>query len=124
MPLSLTWSLRGTIACGVLMLLGCVVIGDGALSVRGTIADPDGRRFASCRVSILLEGYGLFDTRDVAEAEFLVTFVVEPKRRRYRFSVGCRDALTVFESAVVEGGDLATSHNPIDLGRIVLARIP
>lgn len=124
MPLDLTWPLRGTIACGAVMLLGCVVIGDGALRVRGTVADPDGRKFASCRVSIHSEDHGLFDERDVAEAEFLVTFVVEPMRRRYRFSVGCRDALTVFDSGVVEGGDLATYYTPIDLGRIVLARIP
>lgn len=106
-----------------LSLTACLAAGDSALQVQGDIVDQTGLGHVGCALSMSQEGYGVVDTADV-KSRFLVTFVIEPRLREYRFRIACKSAVSEFVSEPKQGGSLQTIDTPIDLGRIVLDRRP
>ncbi len=104
-----------------MILNGCIPIGDAALVVRGRIVDSSGPGYWNCWIALHDQNGKIVDSADV-KPTFNKTFVIEPARRDYYFTLGCDGTASIYKTGVftVRGGE--RFGNPIDLGTLVLTR--
>lgn len=100
----------------MLLLAGCIGLGDSAARLRGTLEvagnEPD------CRLTLLAAGIEI-DARELQAPRFEETFVLPSGVKDYLVRVSCAGTDRVYERTL-ELGDIARYRRGVDLGRIAL----
>lgn len=113
--------MRLTSTSAVLLLAGCLSLGESAARLRGELVLPDAR--PSCFMELLAEGIEV-DARELSTRRFEETFVLPRGRRDYEVVIRCDGVSGTWRSDKIELGDIAGYRRGVDLGAIEFGAVP
>lgn len=100
---------------------GCGFVGDGLLRVKGKIVGKPESQLNNCFIRLQLPQNGQILYERNIKNVFIESFVINPRKDRYRFSFYCEGyKVYTTEEYVISGGDYR--KDPLDFGIIVIEK--